>query len=47
MLQERLNSLLTLAIYHEELDSLNIKRLVNEFIVRGDERRLNAFAMTD
>lgn len=45
MSETRLNSLLLLAMYSEEVDKLDIKKLTNEFILHGDTKRLNAFAL--
>ena len=40
MTQKRLNHLLILSVYQEELDSVDITELVNDFIRRNDTRRL-------
>ena len=39
MNQRRLNGLLILSTYHEELDSLNIYELANDFVMRIETRR--------
>ena len=39
MNQRRLNALLILLTYHEELDSLNIYELANDFVMRNETRR--------
>ena len=39
MSQKRLNSLLVLSTYTNELDQLNMRLLVNDFITRNDYRR--------
>lgn len=38
MKQERLNHLMLLASYPEELDNLDIEKLMKEFIMRNDQR---------
>ena len=39
MNQRRLNALLILSTYHEELDSLNIYELANDFVMKNETRR--------
>ena len=43
MSQRRLNNLMILSIYKEEVDNLDMKCIVNDFIKNGDVKRTNAF----
>lgn len=45
MTQKRLNHLLILSLYREELNNLDVMQLANEFIMRGDSKRRNAFEL--
>lgn len=45
MSQARLNSLLLLNVYREQVESMKITDLANEFISRGDSKSKNAFAI--
>ena len=45
MSQRRLNNLMILSIYKEEVDNLDMKCIVNDFIKNGDVKRTNAFSL--
>ena len=45
MSQRRLNNLMILSIYKEEVDNLHMKCIVNDFIKNGDVKRMNAFSL--
>ena len=45
MSQRRLNNLMILSIYKEEVDNLDMKCIVNDFINNGDVKRTNAFSL--
>jgi len=43
--QRKLNHLLVLSLYSDEVDALDMNAIVNDFIRRGDSKRRNAFAL--
>ena len=45
MSQRRLNNLMILSIYKEEVDNLDMKCIVNDFIKNVDVKRTNAFSL--
>jgi hypothetical protein len=45
--QKKLNHLLILSTYPEEVDKLETSAILNEFIQRGDSKRRNAFAILE
>ena len=45
MSQRRLNNLMILSIYKEEVDNLDMKCIVNDFINNCDVKRTNAFSL--
>ena len=45
MSQRRLNNLMILSIYKEEVDNLDMKCIVNDFIKNGDVKRTNVFSL--
>ena len=45
MSQRRLNNLMILSIYKEEVDNLDMKCIVNDFIKNCDVKRTNAFSL--
>jgi hypothetical protein len=43
--QRKLNHLMILSLYADEVDAMDMNAIVNEFITRGDSKRRNAFAL--
>jgi len=43
--QRKLNHLLVLSLYADEVDALDMNSLINDFICRGDSKRRNTFAL--
>ena len=43
--QRKLNHLMILGLYADEVDAMDMNAIVNEFITRGDSKQRNAFAL--